>query len=481
MLYCYKLRRSMSVSDISASPSKFVRLESLRCSNKALQGASDRRRSPRLVERVSTLRQRKKANRTPLDEGTLDQRPPFDQVKVLEEGILIQTQLEAQAAQLLEHCNSGLEQVETEKVLLLAGLKKELWQYHLNELKSDKVNYQKDQRASGSLVVKDITLLLRQDYLVNKVVDMKTNQSFFAVIKIAPYRLIATTTATSQSNINGSNLLFNDVINIENLPPDFSLTVEVYNMQYNAQAAPTTPQSKKKNAPASAKANTPKRLLQTALSKMSQKNKLEKTGTFSSSMDNFKQTLQTKKRGASFVLAGSLVLRIKDVNNSSFRLRRAPFHSPFEGTISLNMSVKEASTNENPTLKGFLTIFQEESGLGAWNRRWCSVQDNKIYYWLYPEDEVNRNKEPHGDIDLRDCKTSKISVASRLDCARPNTFVLVTETVTKPGDRNSIICEASSERTVTKYLLSADSKEERREWMKVLNTCLDNVISWNTK
>jgi len=159
----------------------------------------------------------------------------------------------------------------------------------------------------------------------------------------------------------------------------------------------------------------------------------------------------------------------------------APFHSPFEGTISLNMSVKEASTNENPTLKGFLTIFQEESGLGAWNRRWCSVQDNKIYYWLYPEDEVNRNKEPHGDIDLRDCKTSKISVASRLDCARPNTFVLVTETVTKPGDRNSIICEASSERTVTKYLLSADSKEERREWMKVLNTCLDNVISWNTK
>ena len=38
------------------------------------------------------------------------------------------------------------------------------------------------------------------------------------------------------------------------------------------------------------------------------------------------------------------------------------------------------------------TIFQDESGLGAWNRRWCSVQDNKIYYWLYPEDEVNQNK-----------------------------------------------------------------------------------------
>ena len=48
-------------------------------------------------------------------------RTPHTPHQVLEEGILIQTQLEAQAAQLLEHCNSGLEQVETEKVLLLAG------------------------------------------------------------------------------------------------------------------------------------------------------------------------------------------------------------------------------------------------------------------------------------------------------------------------------------------------------------------------
>eukprot|EP00116_Pleurobrachia_bachei_P012709 sb/3472971/ len=78
--------------------------------------------------------------------------------------------------------------------------------------------------------------------------------------------------------------------------------------------------------------------------------------------------------------------------NLNENLNKAPFHSPFEGTISLNMSAKESVNSPPPSHKGFLTIFQEESGLGAWNRRWCSIQDNKIYYWLYPEDQVNRNK-----------------------------------------------------------------------------------------
>lgn len=159
---------------------------------------------------------------------------------------------------------------------------------------------------------------------------------------------------------------------------------------------------------------------------------------------------------------------------------KAPFHSPFEGTINLSMTAKESvSSDQPPSHKGFLTIFQEESGLGAWNRRWCSVQDNKIYYWLYPEDEVNMNKEPHGEIDLRNCKTERVAVASRLDCARPNTFVLVILAASQPGDRNSIITETNNKTTQTKYLLSADSREERKQWMEVLNKCLLTVISWN--
>lgn len=157
----------------------------------------------------------------------------------------------------------------------------------------------------------------------------------------------------------------------------------------------------------------------------------------------------------------------------------APFHSPFEGTINLSMTAKEAISSQPPSHKGFLTIFQDESGLGAWNRRWCSVQDNKIYYWLYPEDEVNQNKQPHGEIDLRNCKTETVSIASRLDCARPNTFVLVIMQAAQPGDRASIITESNGKTTQTKYLLSADSREERKQWMEVLNKCLQSVISWN--
>lgn len=37
---------------------------------------------------------------------------------------------------------------------LLSGLKKELWQYHLNELKNDTFKYQKSEKAKGAIVVK---------------------------------------------------------------------------------------------------------------------------------------------------------------------------------------------------------------------------------------------------------------------------------------------------------------------------------------
>ena len=40
---------------------------------------------------------------------------------MLEQGIMVQKELESQATQLLDHCQYGLEQVEAEKLLLVAG------------------------------------------------------------------------------------------------------------------------------------------------------------------------------------------------------------------------------------------------------------------------------------------------------------------------------------------------------------------------
>ena len=48
--------------------------------------------------------------------------------------------------------------------------------------------------------------------------------------------------------------------------------------------------------------------------------------------------------------------------------------------------------------RGFLTMFEDVSGFGAWHRRWCLLKGAILSYWKYPDDE--RKKTPIGSLDL---------------------------------------------------------------------------------
>lgn len=54
--------------------------------------------------------------------------------------------------------------------------------------------------------------------------------------------------------------------------------------------------------------------------------------------------------------------------------------------------------SESVEHRGFLTIFEDISNLGAWRRRWCRLKDARLYYWLNPDDEHEKN--PIGYVDL---------------------------------------------------------------------------------
>jgi hypothetical protein len=55
-----------------------------------------------------------------------------------------------------------------------------------------------------------------------------------------------------------------------------------------------------------------------------------------------------------------------------------------EGNIRLQLSTE---LEQNVRERGFLTMFEDVSGFGAWHRRWCLLEDAVLSYWKYPDDE----------------------------------------------------------------------------------------------
>ena len=61
--------------------------------------------------------------------------------------------------------------------------------------------------------------------------------------------------------------------------------------------------------------------------------------------------------------------------------------SPLDGTVHMKISCQLLTCVEH---KGFLTMFDDVSGLGAWHRRWCLLKGNILNCWMYPDDEKKK-------------------------------------------------------------------------------------------
>lgn len=86
--------------------------------------------------------------------------------------------------------------------------------------------------------------------------------------------------------------------------------------------------------------------------------------------------------------------------------------------------------------RGFLTMYEDVSGFGAWHRRWCRLHGHILNCWLYPDDE--KLKAPMNTIDLSGCITKKVTTAPREICARMNTFMIEFRRPAKEGDYESL-------------------------------------------
>ncbi|MXQ85279.1 hypothetical protein E5288_WYG014462 [Bos mutus] len=358
-----------------------------------------------------------------------------------------------------EHGKGSLEEAEAERLLLIATEKRTLLIDELNKLKNEgpqrknkagPISQSEFVPSRGSITLSEIRLPLKADFVCSTAQKPDAaNYYFLIILKAGAENMVATPLASTSTSLNGDALTFTTTFTLQDVSNDFEINIEVYSLVQRKD--PSGPDKKKKAY--KSKAITPKRLLTSV------------TTVIMASLNAV--------RTSNFALVGSYTLSLSSVGNTKFALDRVPFLSPLEGHIYLKIKCQVNSSVEE---RGFLTIFEDVSGFGAWHRRWCVLSGNCISYWTYPDDEKRKN--PIGRLNLANCTSRQIEPVNREFCARRNTLELITVRPQREDDRETLVSQCRDTLCVTKNWLSADTKEERDLWMQKLNQVLVDIRLW---
>ena len=82
-------------------------------------------------------------------------------------------------------------------------------------------------------------------------------------------------------------------------------------------------------------------------------------------------------------------------------MERVPNISPLNGNVNFKLNCHSESQvvwtglfvflifdwSVQVSNKGFITMFDDVSGFGAWHRRWVVLEGNTLAFWKYPENE----------------------------------------------------------------------------------------------
>ncbi|XP_046580326.1 anillin-like [Haliotis rubra] len=385
--------------------------------------------------------------------------PPQEQRKSVQERIqelqeLVQQEQSVimQTSNALNQCCSkdsyfagSPEQVECNRVLLVACQKRQSYMLEIQRLKNTGNLDKTGPGPKGSLTINDIRLPLKKEF-VTKIGTSQDNTTYYFIILIRKdTQVICTQMLSTHEPMMRGSLDFPNLIKINGITGDFRLDLEIYGMSISKEIL-----TKDKKKP-----KTPKK-------------------------SKYPMTLQSPGgpaavRTTSFSHITTVPITMKSLDKTCFNLERLPYLSPLHGSIYLRLKcLMEANVEE----RGFLTMFEDVSGLGAWHRRWVALARNKLCYWKYPDDE-NR-KDPMGMIDLKRCITEKVGLIPRDICARPNTFELMTVRQPRQGERDTLVSRTYNTMTTIKHMLSADTKEERIVWCNKVNRALANICTWHS-
>jgi len=273
-------------------------------------------------------------------------------------------------------------------------------------------------------------------------------------------QVIPTQMVSTVDGLAGAELNFPNLINLRDLNKGFEIQLEVYGLQTRREIL----QHEEKYHIRKEKSLfhlTPK------LKMNKQESRLTRPSV---SSPGGPQAVRT----SSFAMVGNSIITMDSIQRKDHNLEKVPAVSPLEGSIRFKLTVTSES---QVTERGFLTMFDDVSGFGAWHRRWFHLSGNTLAYWKYPDDE---NKQaPMGSIDLGRLVTESVELCPRDICSRMHTMLLETSRPAKKDDQESLIVVRQGPNTIIRHLLSADSREERLSWSHVLNQAISNLRAWD--
>uniref|UniRef100_H3APT2 PH domain-containing protein n=1 Tax=Latimeria chalumnae TaxID=7897 RepID=H3APT2_LATCH len=285
-----------------------------------------------------------------------------------------------------EHGKGSQEEAEAERLLLIATEKRVAALAELNKLKSEGTAGQKNgapiefSPSRGSVALLEMRMPLKADFICSTAHKTDAaNYYFFVMIRAGAENMVATPLACTQNSLSGDALSFPTKFTLQDVSSDFEIDVEVYSLSRVILKPPLMISGLLNtviNLSPKLEAITPKRLL----TSITQKSNLHTPALASPGGPNAVRT-------SNFVLVGSHKLNLASVGKSKFTLDKVPFLSPLEGHIYLKLQCQINSSVEE---KGFLTMFEDVSGFGAWHRRWCVLSGYCISYWTYPDDEKRK-------------------------------------------------------------------------------------------
>ncbi|XP_041652548.1 anillin isoform X2 [Cheilinus undulatus] len=357
-----------------------------------------------------------------------------------------------------EHGRGSLEEAEAEKLLLVSCEKRSALLTEMARLRGERNSesgetsrenkeYNTQQPCRGTVSISNIQLPLKVEFVCSSQNRAgRPSHYFFILIRYGPCNIVATPLATAADAKNGDTISFPTSITLKDIRSSFEIDVEVYSLSHTSSNNCTVDKATTKSRV------TPRKLLNT----------ITRSGN---SLTTAPPSLSAR-RSSNFSLVGSHKVTLASLGHSKFPLDKVPFLSPLEGNIYLKLDSESHSSIQH---QGFLTMFELISGFGVWHRRYFVLEGWDMSYWNHPNDR--EAKEAEGRISLSNPHSQCVRPVSRDSCARPFTFELVSNIPEQQQDNSQ---EASA-----KCWFSADTKQERLDWMEKLNQVLLDFHTWN--